>query len=50
MTPQAFIQKWQSATLKEQSAAHGHFINLCALLDESTPTAADLTGDVVQPV
>ncbi len=44
MTPQAFIQKWQIATLKERSAAHEHFLNLCALLEEPTPADADPTG------
>ena len=45
MTPGAFIAKWQSAELKERSAAQEHFIDLCRLLDEPTPAAADPTGD-----
>ncbi len=44
MTPHAFIQKWQHATLKERSAAQEHFLNLCALLEEPTPADADPTG------
>ena len=44
MTPHAFIQKWQIATLKERSAAQEHFLNLCALLEEPAPADADPTG------
>ena len=44
MTPHAFIQKWQIATLKERSAAQEHFLNLCALLEEPSPADADPTG------
>lgn len=32
-------------TLKERSASHSHFIDLCRLLDQPTPTEADPTGD-----
>jgi hypothetical protein len=35
MTPSAFIKKWKASNLKEQSAAHEHFIDLCRLLDEA---------------
>ena len=44
MTPHAFIAKWRDATLKERSAAHEHFLDLCRLLDEPTPAEADPTG------
>jgi hypothetical protein len=37
MTPSAFIKKWKASNLKERSAAHEHFIDLCRLLDELTP-------------
>jgi hypothetical protein len=37
MTPSAFIKKWKASNLKERSAAHEHFIDLCRLLDEPTP-------------
>jgi hypothetical protein len=37
MTPSAFIKKWKTSNLKERSAAHEHFIDLCRLLDEPTP-------------
>jgi hypothetical protein len=35
MTPSAFIKKWKASNLKERSAAHEHFIDLCRLLDEA---------------
>jgi hypothetical protein len=38
MTPSAFIQKWKAVNLKERSAAQAHFIDLCRLLEEPTPT------------
>ena len=41
MTPESFIKKWRSATIKERSAAQEHFIDLCRLLGESMPA-----GDV----
>jgi hypothetical protein len=37
MTSSAFIKKWKASNLKERSAAHEHFIDLCRLLDEPTP-------------
>ena len=45
MTPGVFIAKWRVAELKERSAAQEHFIDLCQLLDEPTPAAADPTGE-----
>ena len=33
MIPSAFIKKWKALNLKERSAAHEHFIDLCRLLD-----------------
>jgi len=44
MTPRDFIRKWQTADLKERSAAQEHFIDLCRLFDHPTPTEADRTG------
>ena len=44
MTPHDFIRKWRAATLKERSAAQGHFIDLCRLLGEKTPAEADPEG------
>jgi type II restriction/modification system DNA methylase subunit YeeA len=40
-----FVAKWQGVELKERSASHSHFIDLCGLLDEPTPTDVDPTGD-----
>lgn len=45
MTPVHFVSKWQAAQLKERSAAHEHFIDLCRLLGEPTPAEADPTGE-----
>jgi len=44
VTPEQFIAKWQRVTLTERSAAQSHFIDLCQLLGEPTPTEADPTG------
>jgi hypothetical protein len=35
MIPSAFIKKWKASNLKERSAAHEHFIDLCRLRDEA---------------
>lgn len=40
-----FIRKWGAAELKERSAAHQHFLDLCRLLDEPSPAEADPAGD-----
>lgn len=45
MTPEGFIKKWQAAELKESAAAQSHFIDLCHMLGEPTPTDADHKGD-----
>jgi len=44
MTPQEFIAKWQRAALSERSAYQQHFLDLCDLLDQPTPAAADPDG------
>ena len=44
MTPQQFAKKWKASMLKERSAAHEHFIDLCRLLGEQTPAEADPDG------
>ena len=44
MTPGAFIAKWRASELKERSASQSHFIDLCRLLGEPTPTDADPAG------
>ena len=45
MTPEQFIAKWQAAKLTERAAAQSHFIDLCELLGEPTPTDADPKGE-----
>lgn len=45
MTPEQFISKWKGSTLTESQAAQTHFNDLCALLDEPTPAAADPRGE-----
>lgn len=44
MTPQQFIAKWQRANLSERSAAQQHFLDLCELLGQEKPAAADPDG------
>lgn len=45
MTPQQFISKWQDVTLTERSACQSHFLDLCKLLQQPDPVAADPTGE-----
>ena len=44
MTPQEFIAKWQSVQLSERSACQQHFLDLCELLGQPKPAAADPEG------
>ncbi len=44
LTLPTFIARWQGATLSERSAAQSHFIQLCEVLGQPQPTAADQTG------
>lgn len=44
MTPHAFIAKWQAANLSERSACQQHFLDLCELLGQPKPAAADPEG------
>ena len=44
MTPQEFIAKWQGVTLSERSACQQHFLDLCEVLGQPKPAAADPTG------
>lgn len=39
-----FVGKWQRSRLRERSASHSHFINLCEVLGEDSPTDVDLEG------
>jgi type II restriction/modification system DNA methylase subunit YeeA len=40
-----FIRKWRGAELTERAAAQSHFIDLCRVLDELTPSDADPKGE-----
>ena len=44
MTPQDFIAKWKRSQLTERSAAQQHFLDLCDLLGQAKPAAADPDG------
>ena len=44
MTPQQFITKWQRVQLSERSASQQHFLDLCELLEQPKPAAADPDG------
>jgi hypothetical protein len=44
VTPQEFIAKWQAANLSERSACQQHFLDLCDLLGQPKPAAADPDG------
>jgi hypothetical protein len=46
MTPSAFIKKGKASNLKERSAAHEHFIDLCRLLDEAVAQAYAWKSDI----
>ena len=45
MEPFEFIEKWRASELKESSAAHEHFLDLCHLLGEPTPAKDDPAGE-----
>jgi hypothetical protein len=40
-----FIERWKASELSERAAAQSHFIDLCDLLGQPPPAAADPTGD-----
>jgi type II restriction/modification system DNA methylase subunit YeeA len=40
-----FVARWTAATTSEKSAAQSHFIDLCALLGQPAPMAADPAGE-----
>jgi len=44
MTPQEFITKWKRANLSERSACQQHFLDLCDVLGQPKPAAADPDG------
>lgn len=45
MTPADFVAKWKASTLTERAAAQAQFSDLCRILDETTPSEADTSGD-----
>jgi hypothetical protein len=44
LTPQDFVAKWKPVALTERASSQSHFIDLCALLGQPTPTDADPAG------
>ena len=40
-----FVTRWKASTLTERAAAQTHFIDLCEVLGQPHPAAADQTGD-----
>lgn len=40
-----FIERWKASSLSERSAAQSHFIDLCEVLGQPHPAAADQTGE-----
>jgi type II restriction/modification system DNA methylase subunit YeeA len=44
MTPQEFVAKWRPVSLTEKSASQSHFLDLCKLLGQQEPVAADPEG------
>jgi type II restriction/modification system DNA methylase subunit YeeA len=40
-----FIERWKASELSERAAAQPHFIDLCDVLGQPHPAAADPTGD-----
>ncbi len=40
-----YVARWKASTLTERSAAQSHFIDLCEVLAQPHPAAADQTGD-----
>ena len=45
LTPQAFAERWRRSKLTERAAAQSHFMDLCRMLGQPTPTEADPEGD-----
>ena len=45
LTAGELIDKWRAVTLNERAVSQSHFNDLCALLDEPTPVAADPDGE-----
>jgi hypothetical protein len=46
LTLPEFVERWKASTLSERSAAaQSHFIDLCEVLGQPHPAAADQTGE-----
>ncbi len=45
ITPQEFVARWSGVALTERASSQSHFIDLCRLLGQPTPTEADPTGE-----
>ena len=45
LTLPEFIERWKASELSERAAAQSHFIDLCEVLGQPHPAAADPTGD-----
>ncbi len=45
LTPQEFVARWRGAQQTERATAQSHFLDLCALLGQPPPIAADPRGD-----
>ena len=45
VTPQDFIVKWSDTELRERAGSQSHFIDLCKVLGEKSPTEADRKGE-----
>lgn len=45
LTPDRFKSKWSQVELSERAASQSHFIDLCRMLGQPSPTDHDATGD-----
>jgi hypothetical protein len=45
LTVLAFVARWQGSSLSERTAAQSHFVDLCDVLAEPHPAAADPDGE-----
>ncbi len=45
LTPEAFVQRWQNASLSERASYQQHFADVCRLVGAPTPAEFDTTGE-----
>lgn len=45
MNPQQFVAKWRASALKERAGSQEHFLDLCKMVDHTTPAEDDPTGE-----